>query len=140
MPAISRLRRGAATAAGAAALTILLAPAAWANWSSHITDATVGFESRRWWDGSYSQVLFKGCNTPQDKSVDVKLYRAVSSAPDPGYDQKTFTACFNGGTSNGEWNNLPLGDYYFAIKKIDGGTSGSLDVADVDQDTLKDDT
>ncbi|MCL8016720.1 hypothetical protein [Streptomyces sp. AS02] len=64
----------------------------------------------------------------------------MSSAPDPGYDQKTFTACFNGGTSRGEWNNLPQGNYYFAIRKIDGGSSGTLDVADVDQDTLKDDS
>ncbi|MFF8397212.1 hypothetical protein [Streptomyces sp. NPDC016172] len=123
----------------AAVATLALAPIAEANWSSSITAASVGFESRRWADELYSQVLFTGCTTDGSKSTDVQMWRDISFQPDEVYDNKTFTACFNGGTSNGEWS-LPSGsrDYYFKIAKIGGSTFGpQLSVRSVSVDTSK---
>ncbi|MET9145593.1 hypothetical protein [Streptomyces sp. NPDC004042] len=123
----------------AAVITLALAPIAEANWSSSITGASVGFESRRWSEELYSQVLFTGCTTDGSKSTDVQMWRDISLQPDESYDNKTFTACFNGGTSNGEWS-LPSGshNYYFKIKKIGGSTFGpQLSVKSVYQDTSK---
>jgi hypothetical protein len=81
----------------AAVTTLALAPTAEANWSSSITAASVGFESRRWSDELYSQVQFTGCTTDGSKSTDVQIWRDRTALPDLSYDSKTFTACFNGG-------------------------------------------
>ncbi|MER8219903.1 hypothetical protein ABTZ58_04755 [Streptomyces sp. NPDC094143] len=124
----------------AAAATLALAPIAEANWSSSISGASVGFESRRWSDELYSQVLFTGCTTDGSKSTDVQMWNDISFQPDEAYDNKTFTACFSGGTSNGEWTDLPSGmrDYYFKIAKIGGSTFGpQLSVSSVSVDTTK---
>ncbi|MDX3577981.1 MULTISPECIES: hypothetical protein [unclassified Streptomyces] len=126
----------------AAVITLAMAPIAEANWSSSITGASVGFESRRWSDELYSQVKFTGCTTDPGvtKSTDVQIWNDISFQPDEAYDNKTFTACFNGGTSNGEWTDLPSGmrDYYFQIKKIAGSTFGpQLSVRSVSVDTTK---
>ncbi|MFF6953498.1 hypothetical protein ACFZAD_33290 [Streptomyces iakyrus] len=117
-----------------------MAPIAEANWSSSISGASVGFESRRWADELYSQVKFTGCATDGSKSTDVQMWRDRTALPDLSYDNKTFTACFNGGTSNGEWTDLPAGvhDYYFKIMKIGGSTFGpQLGVRTVSVDTSK---
>jgi hypothetical protein len=124
----------------AAVTTLALAPIAEANWSSSITAASVGFESRRWSDELYSQVLFTGCTTDGSKSTDVQMWNDIALQPDESYDNKTFTACFSGGTSNGEWTDLPSGirDYYFKIMKIGGSTFGpQLSVRSVSVDTTK---
>ncbi|CAL9438921.1 MULTISPECIES: hypothetical protein [Streptomyces] len=129
------------TIAGTAAvITLALAPLAQANWSSSITGASVGFESRRWSDELYSQVQFTNCRTDGSKSTDVQMWNDISLQPDESYDNKTFTACFSGGTSNGEWTDLPSGkrDYYFKIMKIGGSTFGpQLSVSTVTVDTTK---
>ncbi|CAL9561988.1 hypothetical protein [Streptomyces sp. Tu 3180] len=129
------------TIAGTAAvITLALAPLAEANWSSSITAASVGFESRRWSDELYSQVQFTDCRTDGSKSTDVQMWRDRTALPDLSYDNKTFTACFSGGTSNGEWTDLPAGmnDYYFKIMKIGGSTFGpQLSVSTVTVDTTK---
>ncbi len=124
----------------AAVITLALAPIAEANWSSSITGASVGFESRRWSDELYSQVLFTNCNTDGSNSTDVQMWNDISLQPDESYDNKTFTACFGGGTSNGEWTDLPSGmrNYYFQIMKIGGSTFGpQLSVSSVSVDTTK---
>ncbi|MEU9668817.1 hypothetical protein AB0J81_20850 [Streptomyces bobili] len=124
----------------AAVITLALAPIAEANWSSSITGASVGFESRRWSDELYSQVLFTNCNTDGSNSTDVQMWNDISLQPDESYDNKTFTACFSGGTSNGEWTDLPSGmrNYYFQIMKIGGSTFGpQLSVSSVSVDTTK---
>ncbi|MEV5335435.1 hypothetical protein [Streptomyces werraensis] len=129
------------TIAGTAAvITLALAPLAQANWSSSITGASVGFESRRWSDELYSQVQFTNCRTDGSKSTDVQMWNDISLQPDESYDNKTFTACFSGGTSNGEWTDLPSGmrNYYFKIMKIGGSTFGpQLSVSTVTVDTTK---
>ncbi|MCF2130768.1 hypothetical protein L1I79_30725 [Strepomyces sp. STD 3.1] len=124
----------------AAVITLALAPLAQANWSSSITAASASFESRRWSDELYSQVLFTSCTTDGSKSTDVQMWNDISLQPDESYDNKTFTACFGGGTSNGEWTDLPSGkrDYYFKIMKIGGSTFGpQLSVKSVSVDTTK---
>lgn len=124
----------------AAVITLALAPLAQANWSSSITAASATFESRRWSDELYSQVLFTSCTTDGSKSTDVQMWNDISLQPDESYDNKTYTACFSGGTSNGEWTDLPSGkrDYYFKIMKIGGSTFGpQLSVKSVSVDTTK---
>ncbi|MFH8503945.1 hypothetical protein [Streptomyces flaveolus] len=124
----------------AAVITLALAPIAEANWSSSITAASVTFESRRWSDELYSQITFHGCTTDGSKSTDVQIWNDIALQPDESYDNKTFTACFNGGVSNGEWTDLPSGkrDYYFEIMKIGGSTFGpQLSVSSLTVDTTK---
>ncbi|MDX3314088.1 hypothetical protein ACWGH3_15420 [Streptomyces sp. NPDC054884] len=124
----------------AAVITLAMAPIAEANWSSSITGASASFESRRWSDELYSQVKFTGCTTDGSKSTDVQIWNDITLQPDEAYDNKTFTACFNGGTSNGEWTDLPSGmrDYYFKLMKIGGSTFGpQLSVRTVSVDTTK---
>lgn len=134
--------RVATTAGTAAVIALVLAPTAEANWTSSITAASVSFESRRWADELYSQVQFSGCHTDSGvtKSTDVQMWRDISLQPDDSYDNKTFTACFNGSTSNGEWTDLGSGkkDVYFQIMKIGGSTFGpQLTVNSVSVDTTK---
>ncbi|MCX5397689.1 hypothetical protein [Streptomyces sp. NBC_00102] len=60
--------------------------------------------------------------------------------PHGSYDTKTFTACFNGSTSNGEWAELGSGmkGVYFQIMKIGGSTFGPrLTVNSASVDTAK---
>ncbi|MFF3844501.1 hypothetical protein [Streptomyces sp. NPDC002328] len=126
----------------AAVITLAMAPIAEANWSSSITGASVGFESRRWSDELYSQVKFTNCKTDAlaTQSTDVRIWADITLQPDEAYDNKTFTACFGGGTSNGEWTDLPSGkrDYYFKLAKIAGSTFGpQLTVSTVSVDTTK---
>lgn len=124
----------------AAVITLALAPIAEANWTSSITAASVGFESRRWSDELYSQITFHGCHTDGSKSTDVQIWNDIALQPDESYDNKTFTACFNGSVSNGEWTDLPSGkrDYYFQIMKIGGSTFGpQLTVDSLTVDTTK---
>jgi len=128
------------TAGTAAVIALVLAPTAEANWSSSISAASVSFESRRWSDELYSQIKFTGCHTDGSKSTDIQMWRDISLQPDDSYDNKTFTACFNGGTSNGEWTELGSGmkNVYFQIMKIGGSTFGpQLSVNSVSVDTTK---
>ncbi|EGX55992.1 hypothetical protein SZN_30067 [Streptomyces zinciresistens K42] len=123
-----------------AVITLALAPIAEASWNSSTSAASVGFESRRWQDEPYSQILFTGCATDGSKSTDVQVWNDIPLQPDESYDNKTFTACFGGGTGNGEWTDLPSGmrDYYFKITKIGGSTFGpQLSVRSVSVDTTK---
>jgi hypothetical protein len=62
-------------------------------------------------------------------------------APDDSFDSKTYTACFSGGTSNGEWTDIPSGmrNCYFQIMKIGGSTGQQLSVNSVSVDTTKTD-
>ncbi|MFI8005728.1 hypothetical protein [Streptomyces sp. NPDC086010] len=134
--------RAAMTAGTAAVIGLVLAPSAEANWSSSISGASVSFESRRWSDEQYSQVQFTGCHTDSGvtKSTDVQMWRDISLQPDDSYDNKTFTACFGSGTSNGEWTDLGTGakNVYFKIMKIGGSTFGpQLSVSSVSVDTTK---
>src|SRR5882757_4282522 len=103
-----------------------------------MTNASIGFESRRWADESYTEVNFKGCNNSHlDNSVGIQIYEDINNWPDNGYGQKTFTKCFDGGTSTGTESGLPPGAYYFEVKSIDGlsSTLFNVDVSTVNVDT-----
>ncbi|MFG1811196.1 hypothetical protein [Streptomyces sp. NPDC049040] len=138
-----RARIAVVTGITAAGL-LVLAPAAEANWTSSITNGSPGFESRRWDDQQYSQVQFTDCvmydTIAAPESVDVQMWRDISLAPDDSYDNKVFTACFGGGTSNGEWTDLPTNtvSVYFKLHKV-GGRDGKgvtwIDVGKVYADT-----
>jgi hypothetical protein len=134
------MRRASLAAAVLALLGFVNAPAASANWHSYIEAWTDGEESRRWDDGSYSQVQFQGCFAQGglEDRVDVIMWRDITAWPDEEYDEKTFSACFGGGTSNGEWSGLSDGDYYFEADRVaQGGSCCLLNVQDVYVDTTK---
>ncbi|MFG2228288.1 hypothetical protein [Streptomyces sp. NPDC048644] len=103
------------------------------TWRSHIRDGGPGFESRRWGDEQYSELMFWTCSG--GNSVTAQYHRDISAWPDADYDAKTFTNCFNGqySQSQGEWHNLPNGTYYFGINSVGGGSK--VDVRDVLVDT-----
>lgn len=69
------------------------------------------------------------------------MWRQIDLQPDDSYDKKTYTACFSGRVSNGEWTELPSGKkpYYFQIMEIGNSTSmlRELDVAKFVVDTTK---
>jgi hypothetical protein len=139
MPSRPKLRRAATFAIAATAFPFFFAQSALANWSSYIKDGDIGFESRRWADESYTEVNFKGCNDSlRDDSVTIEIYEDINNWPDYGYGEKTFTKCFNGGTSTGTESGLPAGSYYFQITAIDGTRDGGVfkvDVSSVNVDT-----
>ncbi|WP_405660222.1 hypothetical protein [Streptomyces sp. RK9] len=124
------------------------APIEAANFNSHIGGAKAGFQSRRWKDESYSQVLFTGCwagtGSPGGRhySTLVDLRHDISGQPDRSWGLKKYTNCFKGDnkTSNGQWSNLSNGNHFFQIKEI-GGFDDSpyiqLDVRKVYVDTSK---
>ncbi|MET9863805.1 hypothetical protein ABZY93_31715 [Streptomyces smyrnaeus] len=110
-------------------------------WTSKMVDALTGFESRRWKDGSYSEIRFKGCSVSggPDNSTVVDLQRVRSAWPDT-HDKKTYKACFKSSTSTskGEWHGLAKGTYYFRIDKINGASGGlALTVRKVVVDSTK---
>ncbi|MEV7865732.1 hypothetical protein AB0P17_06430 [Streptomyces sp. NPDC088124] len=137
--------RTAAAAGMTAALLLILAPQALANWSSSISSGGVGFESRRWEDELYSRIEFTDCDLGSlhggSNSVDVQMREDIPASPDDSYDNKTFTACFSGGTSKGEWTDLGSGmkDMYFQLMKVGGSTvnGNTVDVETVFVDTTK---
>ncbi|MFE9457125.1 hypothetical protein [Streptomyces californicus] len=100
-------------------------------------------ESRHWADNDYTEVQFTGCRVKPTggKSVTVRLFQAIPFSRDKDMGDKTFTACFNGGTSRGEWDvHYDGGDNrYFTIPKVNGSGSieGSLEVDKVYVDTTK---
>ncbi|MGA5168891.1 MULTISPECIES: hypothetical protein [Streptomyces] len=129
------------------ALVLALAPGAEALvWTSSINDGSPGFESRRWSDQSYSQIQFYDCSnrstTGTPDSVDVQIWRDISLQPDDAYDNKTFTACYGAGASNGEWTDLPATTVtvYFQLMKVGSTTSpgfATVDVGYLSVDTTK---
>ncbi|SFS61945.1 hypothetical protein OG612_26375 [Streptomyces sp. NBC_01527] len=107
-------------------LPLALASPAWAVVKySYIEGGVAGFNSHSVTDDGGTgpnKVDFTGCHTYSGRSVTVQLRREVIG-PDTGYDDKTYTACFNGGTSSGEWGAGEEGhDYYFRITEVDGSS------------------
>ncbi|MFQ6849714.1 hypothetical protein AAIB46_02245 [Streptomyces sp. 35M1] len=114
------------------------------NFTSWMKDWKPGSkESSHWADNDYTEIQFTGCRVSPTggSSVTVRLHQAIPFSRDKSMGDKTFTACFNGGTSRGEWSaHYDGGDNrYFTIPKINGSTSieGSLDVSKVYVDTSK---
>ncbi|MEV0303619.1 hypothetical protein [Streptomyces prasinus] len=102
----------------AATLGVITAPAQAASWSSSLTNASPGFESRRWYDtGGSTNIKFTGCSdNGSNRLVNVTLRKDVTG-PDPQYTTAAFTNCFTSSTatSSGNWSDHGSGDYYFAV-------------------------
>ncbi|MDF6019187.1 hypothetical protein [Streptomyces sp. JH34] len=143
---ISRsVKRAGAALAATAALVMVNPSTASANWSSYINSWTDGEKSRTWEDqGTYSQIQFTDCFAQYGttKSVVVKLWHYYSVLPNESLGTKTFTACFDGSTSNGQWTNVPSGTntlQFEADKVAQGGSCCLLNVGTVYVDTSKSD-
>lgn len=119
-------------------LTLAAAPA-FANWTSYMSAVGTGFQSRRWSDQQYSQVLFNGCASDYKTSTHIDLRQDRKLQPDRSWGVKRYSGCFHGKTSNGEWHNLAKGKHFFQVKKIDDGKGDIsyawLSVSKVRQDT-----
>ncbi|MEU1519567.1 hypothetical protein ABZ490_46910 [Streptomyces sp. NPDC005811] len=98
--------------------------------TSHMTDVRVEFTSSRWTEEAYTELRFTGCNSASDHSVSPEIMQDNDLWPDYYYGEKTFTACFDGGTSAGTESGLERGRYYFRINKIDDSMS-ALNLLDV---------
>ncbi|TJZ49470.1 hypothetical protein FCH28_24490 [Streptomyces piniterrae] len=137
---MSKKKRAAAIVGISGALLLATAPAAWANWTSSINDGGAGFESRRWADGSYSQLWWDNCSVSGSGAfylnADVQYYEDISFQPDDAYDEKRFSACFENWStpSMGEWHNLPNGDFYFTITGVSNKSGAAY--ADVEHVTV----
>ncbi|WP_059011230.1 hypothetical protein [Streptomyces specialis] len=117
------------------------------NWSSSMTGVLTGFQSHRWADQSYTELIFEGCTTSTpvyapDQSTEIDMRHDRSFLPDVSYGRKTAYNCFDGANeqSRGEWTGLESGDYFFQIMKINDSESGyrlSVDYVAVDT-TAKD--
>ncbi|MEU6513597.1 hypothetical protein [Streptomyces sp. NPDC046978] len=106
----------------------------------------MNYESARWQDENYSQITWYGCSDDVDLSgnpdaFSAQIWEDISLEPDESYDNKTFTACFHGERSNGEWTDLPSGkkSYYFQIMDIHYSHDSAhwLNVTKYIQDTTK---
>ncbi|MEU0676272.1 hypothetical protein ABZ330_25910 [Streptomyces sp. NPDC006172] len=104
------------TAAAAAAVGVLAAPAQASSWSSYLTNAGNDFESRRWTDdGGSTTIKFTGCYRDGTQAVAVML-RKDTLGPDPRYTNASFTNCFrSGATSSSAWDDHGRGNYYFVV-------------------------
>lgn len=93
------------------------------TWRSYLSQAPVGQESRSWAEQQYSELMFWTCSGPGTDSVTVQYHRWIGGWPDADYDDKKFTACFDGyyAESRGEWHDLPEGSYHFTIEGLTGG-------------------
>ncbi|MFJ9344796.1 hypothetical protein ACIRP0_36780 [Streptomyces sp. NPDC101733] len=121
-------RRVSVVGLGVAAVVGLAAsPAQAASWSSSLTGARLGYESRRWADnGGATNITFTDC-TSDVHVVNVTLKKDLSLQPDPVYTTASFTNCFNGynATSSGNWEDHGSGNYYFSVND---GSSASATV------------
>ncbi|QGZ52561.1 hypothetical protein GPZ77_33420 [Streptomyces sp. QHH-9511] len=111
-------RIGTVALCAAAVLGVVSSPAQAASWSSSLSNAGPGFESRRWYDtGGQTSISFTGCSdTGQNNNANVTLRKDVTG-PDPQYVTASFTNCFasTSSTSNGTWADHGSGNYYFAV-------------------------
>ncbi|MFF5567590.1 hypothetical protein ACFY7Z_20940 [Streptomyces sp. NPDC012623] len=122
-----RVARRTGAVLAATGLALSLTSQAWAGTlNSYMNEVMVGFESSTWeHTGRASTVIrFTDCSLPGAtfKDTTVELNRVRPLLPDVHQGQKTFSACKNGGASTGDWGARTRdSDYYFTIKKINGG-------------------
>ncbi|MFF7000009.1 hypothetical protein ACFY93_34500 [Streptomyces sp. NPDC008313] len=114
------------------------------NWSGDLSAWGPGNkESHHWADNDYTEVRFTGCTMAgtTGRSVSVKLWQAIPFGRDKDVGTKTFTACFGGGTSQGEWNvHYEGGDNrYFTLPQLNGSeyTRAQVSVRKIYVDTTK---
>ncbi|MGH3931418.1 MAG: hypothetical protein ACRDTF_15775 [Pseudonocardiaceae bacterium] len=104
------------------------------SFTSSITHALTGFESRRWTDRDAdnvsTSVQFDRCRNVNrgftSATADVRLWRDISFSPDEDRGSRFFDC---GISSTQYYGDQPAGDFYFELTRIDGFTSGGrLDV------------
>ncbi|BDQ39478.1 hypothetical protein TPCG7_01270 [Cutibacterium granulosum] len=114
------------TIAGAAVLMSIAIPAfAEGNFSSHISNGRVGFETRSWWDSDRdetSTTISHGSKCDA-KSVSYELMHAYRFRPDIKLGTKTLS-CSRTGTIG--WGRQLKGDYHVTIRGIQGKSSVSV--------------
>jgi hypothetical protein len=125
---VNRLAKAATVAVGGLLLSMtLVSPVrAEGNWSSSVSNALTGFQSRDWTDNNSdsasTRTVWSGCSvvtgTYQNTTLDLARNRTWP-LPDATYGERT-TSC---GTFN--WGRMTdVGSYHWTIKKINGSTSG----------------
>lgn len=114
-----------AVGVAAAAAALVASPAlAEGQWSSSITKAITGFQSRTWQDNNNDNVsttvTFGTCSTTPGtfSSTSLEMWGEFGLFPDQNLGTKT-NYC---GTSN--WGDVANNAYHFRINKINGSTSG----------------
>lgn len=119
-----------ATVASLATLAIASPAAAEGSWSSSITDALTGFNSRTWADNNNdanaTKITFKNCThnwgSATPKSAEVQLTRQTPwYQPDDNRGRKTLNC---GTSATGDWGRQSSGSFHFTITKIGGMSSG----------------
>ncbi len=92
------------------------------SWTSYISGAGAGFDSRTWQDGNSdansTTIQFKGCKKTDGSgsSATVQLTREQSfPKPDEDRGKKSF-ACASSYTGN--WSRQPAGSYHFSLTYV----------------------
>lgn len=57
------------------------------------------------------------------ESTQIQLINYNYTTPNENWEKKTFTACFGGGQSHGEWTGRKGDDLFFKVKAVNGNTS-----------------
>ncbi|MYV47216.1 hypothetical protein [Streptomyces sp. SID2888] len=97
---------------------------------SHLTGVRPGFESSKTNIASAPTIIdFYDCRTSDhgsgSESTKVQLINYNYTTPNEYWEEKTFTACFSGGQSHGEWTGRKGDDLFFQIKAVNGSTNGA---------------
>ncbi|MFE0351541.1 hypothetical protein [Streptomyces griseoluteus] len=95
---------------------------------SYLSGVRPGFQSSKTDIGSAPTIIdFFDCRTSDhglvDESTKVQLINYNYTTPNEYWEEKTFTACFGGGQSHGEWTGRKGDDLFFQIKAVNGTTS-----------------
>ncbi|MGW3341506.1 hypothetical protein ACWDCL_29005 [Streptomyces sp. NPDC001009] len=137
------ISKAAAVVACAALLPLVAAPAASAEDAysgkaqggvsiqaidSYLSGVRPGFQSSKTDIATAPTIIdFYDCRTSDhdlvDESTKVQLINYNYTTPNEYWEEKTFTACFGGGQSHGEWSGRKGDDLFFQIKAVNGTTS-----------------
>ncbi|MGV9337686.1 hypothetical protein [Streptomyces sp. NPDC003688] len=97
---------------------------------SYLSGVRAGFQSSKTDIASAPTIIdFFDCRTSDhgyvSESTKVQLINYNYTTPNEYWEEKTFTACFSGGQSHGEWAGRKGDDLFFQIKAVNGSTNGS---------------
>jgi hypothetical protein len=130
---IKRIRRIAATTTGV--LLAIAAPAfAEGSWSSSVSGALIGFDTRQWTDNSSDNLdtieKTRGCTFKYragDQSVSHtwEYLRNDTWTPDERYGERQFPCKTDGVTYARSWADKGKGEFYFELTRLNGNTSFS---------------
>ncbi|SCK53514.1 hypothetical protein B046DRAFT_05830 [Streptomyces sp. LamerLS-316] len=94
---------------------------------SYMTAVVAGFKSSKTNIGTAPTIIdFYDCRTSDrghgTESTQIQLINYNYTSPNENWEKKTFTACFSGGQSHGEWTGRKGDDLYFQVKAVNGNT------------------